>query len=692
MVINVPEDELTINAALGIASRGDTIRVAAITCNESIIISGANLNQIRIVGAGIGKTIINGTGLPAGSIGINILDSSLVKIENLSVRCFSGTGIMIESNENIIHKVEVAENGEEGISIVSNGSRNMIMSSEINRNILDGIFIINGSIKNYVVSNCISNNLREGIRVVGDNNLVLKNIIKGNLEEGVTARAANNLIINNLILNNLSGVGNNANDFVFANKIFKNKNDGIENRSVMNLYWANDIRCNGDTGIRLRGGAQHRVINNTIINSGNIGIEIVEGINDNLIDNNCIKNNVNQGILINPNSNDNVIRSNQLVGNTPDLNDEGMGTLFDANSCTTSEPPGLCNEINEIFVNEGESIQAAIDNVPEEGFTIRLGKGTFNESLTINNIGGNQDKIRIVGAGRGKTIIDGTDLPGETGIDIEASFITIENLTVQKFDSHGIRMSSDDNILQCVNTVDNVDDGILIEGGGQRNLIIHCKSSRNTGDSADGIDVNGNNNYIVCSQFKGNGDAGICLNGSFNLVFQNVCDGNSGAGITTTVTANENFIICNTAINQTGLDGFDIESDACLILWNKACGNMDDGFEVNNNSLVWGNVSANNMDNGIDVDGFENRLIQNIVQNHNEEGIIVFQNSDSNIVDNNKLINSKLAGILLESNDNAVRSNCLKGNNPDIQDSGMDNVIDENICQTSNQSGVCEDN
>ncbi|NDI35280.1 right-handed parallel beta-helix repeat-containing protein [Chengkuizengella sediminis] len=691
MVINVPEDEPTINAALGAAAEGDTIRVSAITCNESIVI-GANLNRIRIVGAGMEKTIIDGTGLPGGSIGIHILDSSLVTIENLSVRHFSSVGIQIVTGDNIIHKVEVSKNGEQGVFINSNGSRNMIMSSEIIGNTLDGVSI-EGSINNYVVSNCFLNNQRDGVRSSGSNTLVFKNFIKDNFGDGISLRSSNNFIINNTVMKNDDGVSNTDNDFVFSNKIFKNKRDGILVRGFINLYWANDVRCNGDMGIFLRSGNQHRVVKNTIINNGNLGIEINTNTNDNLIDNNCIKDNTNQGILINPNSNDNVIRSNTLAGNTPDLDNEGMNTLFDNNNCTSSIPPDLC-QINNVFNVPGdfEKIQDAIDNIPVAGFTIRVGKGTFKEALTINNIGQVRDRIRIIGAGRGKTIIDGSETVGSIGIDIESSFVTIENLTVQKFDNQGIRMSTCDNIIHCVNTVDNEEDGILIEGGGERNLIIHCESSRNIGDESDGIDVNGNNNYIVCNQFKGNGGQGICLAGEFNLVFQNSCDGNIGAGIETTTIGNQNFIICNSAMNQTTLDGIDIESNACLVLWNKSCGNMDDGIEVNNNCLVWGNVCVNNVDNGIDVDDNENRIVHNIVRNNQQQGINVFPNISPNIVDNNKVIKNNLAGILLDSNDNAVRSNCLTGNNPDIQDNGIDNVIDENVCQTSNRAGVCEDN
>src|SRR5688572_972416 len=63
-------------------------------------------------------------------------------------------------------------------------------------------------------------------------------------------------------------------------------------------------------------------------------------------------------------------------------------------------------------VDAGESIQAAIDSA-KPGTTIKLGEGTFHESVSIS-----QDDISIVGEGRKKTLIafEGAGTPPECGI------------------------------------------------------------------------------------------------------------------------------------------------------------------------------------------------------------------------------------------------------------------------------------
>ncbi|NDI33595.1 pectinesterase family protein [Chengkuizengella sediminis] len=133
---------------------------------------------------------------------------------------------------------------------------------------------------------------------------------------------------------------------------------------------------------------------------------------------------MNAGVFIGEFAIDSVIRSNNVRGNNSDIEDNGVDTVFDDNKCTTSDPAGLCRINNEVIVIEGESIQAAIDAVTTtEGFTIRIGVGIFNEAITVP---ANKDRIRIIGAGEEKTMIEGNDLGNVIGINIDgSSFVTI---------------------------------------------------------------------------------------------------------------------------------------------------------------------------------------------------------------------------------------------------------------------------
>ena len=72
----------------------------------------------------------------------------------------------------------------------------------------------------------------------------------------------------------------------------------------------------------------------------------------------------------------------------------------------------VANSSRVVHVEAGESIQAAID-AAKPGTTIKLGEGTFDESVSIS-----KDDISIVGEGRKKTVIafEGSGTPPECGI------------------------------------------------------------------------------------------------------------------------------------------------------------------------------------------------------------------------------------------------------------------------------------
>ncbi|MFS1512539.1 right-handed parallel beta-helix repeat-containing protein [Chengkuizengella sp. SCS-71B] len=676
---------------------GDTINLGEGTYNQSIIISMGK-DCIRIVGAGIGKTILDGTELGIMN-GIEI-DSFMVTIEKLTVQNFGDPGIFIQKSENIINQVKSQSNQNNGMVIASDAERNLIIESEANFNAnpevdVDGIQV-NGD-HNYIVKCKFNGNSGDGLDLNSSNNFVFLNCAKENGVSGFNAVDGNvvncNLFIcNQAIKNGTDGFIINNTSLLLWNKTLCNSDDGIEAVLDNNLLWGNEVKENNEDGIDVNS-TNSRIIRNKVVKNGikqnDRGIEI--NGNANIVDNNCVENNEQAGIIADLFFDGNVIRSNRLRRNNPDIVNEGINTLFDDNKCITSDPAGLCQINNEVIVNEGESIQAAINAVTTtEGFTIRVGAGTFPE---IINIGLGKDRIRIIGAGQGKTTIDGVGLGG-IGINIDgSSFVTIENLTVQKCDSFGIRINTSDNILHCVKTLNNKDDGIRIEEMKERNIVMYCESSGNVGELSDGIEVNGNHNYVVCSQFNSNKCNGLLLfSGEFNLVLNSIFHENEGDGLLSF--GNNNYFICNIARKNIG-DGFDFESnelddDNHIVLFNKACENADDGLCVCNNTLVWGNTCITSGEDGIQINNDNNRVIRNTIKNSVESGLrnsLLF-----NIIDNNIIVNNN-GGILLQtgSDDNKVRSNCLTGNSLDIIDQGINNIIDENKCQTSIPDGLCED-
>ncbi|NDI33267.1 right-handed parallel beta-helix repeat-containing protein [Chengkuizengella sediminis] len=678
------------------ANSGDTIRLAAGIYSQSIMI-GMNKNSIRIIGAGIEKTIFEGTELGLVN-GIDIQASSMVTIENLTVQNFNERGILIQTSDNIINKVKSQNNQNNGMEISTVAERNLIMESESNNNgsneaiNVDGIQV-NGE-HNYIVKCKFIGNSNDGMELKSSNNLVFLNLAKDNGSEGyasdsdVDSDDFNLFICNQSIRNRDDGFEFDDSNLLLWNKALVNNDDGLEINGDHNLLWGNEVKCNTEDGIDLGNHCNNRLLRNNVLKNGiqqiDSGIEI-EGGDGNIVDYNTVLNHVHSGILVGQNAESNVVRSNCLKENNPDIQavpPASVNTLFNENNCTTSDPNGLC-QINNFFNVPGDfdTIQEAIDAVPEEGFTIQVGAGIFKEAITINNTGQVRNKIRIVGVGREKTIIDGTDTIDEIGIDIEdASFITIENLTVQNFDSFGIRVNTSDNVLHCVNVFGNQNSGIFITGLNERNMVMKCESSQNIGI---GISVNGDHNYIVCSQCSRNNGEGIRFNsGEFNLAYHNFCDGNQSEGIEPA--GDNNFIISNCTLNNS--DGIEVDDDHNLLLWNKSFRNQRDGINVeDSNNLVWGNVCYNNERNGIFVEENNNLIIYNHIKNNNDEGIRIEDNdflpsANFNMIDNNIIINNKKAGILLAigSDNNIVRSNCLFGNPLDIDDQGTDNILDEN--------------
>ncbi|MDP5275084.1 pectinesterase family protein [Chengkuizengella axinellae] len=334
-------------------------------------------------------------------------------------------------------------------------------------------------------------------------------------------------------------------------------------------------------------------------------------------------------------------------------------------------------------------IQDVINNFVNSGDTINLGEGTYNQSIDISM---NKNCIRIVGAGIGKTILDGSNLGTVNGIEINSFMVTVEKLTVQNFDDRGIFIQTSENIINQIKSQNNQNNGVEINLNAERNLVIESEASFNANsvnpDDGNGIQVEGNQNYIIKCKFIKNSNNGINLNSINNLVLLNLAKENGLHGFD-----NDNqfsLFMCNQSIRNEE-DGF-LTGVSDLFLWNKAFLNGDDGIETSgSNNLFWGNEIRCNQEDGIDDDDNNNRIVRNKIERNIEFGIVA---SSSNIIDRNDVKNNGIAGICIEDSavNNSVRSNQLNGNNPDIEDGGINTVFDNNQCSTSEPPGLCNIN
>ncbi|MDM5225427.1 right-handed parallel beta-helix repeat-containing protein [Cytobacillus sp. NJ13] len=340
-VINVPAGG-SINTAFAGANPGDTIRVAAGTFDEVVVIP-AGLDRLRLFGAGIGQTILDGTG-SAGS-GITV-DSAFVTISGFTVRDYSSNGILIDTSDNIIRDLETRNNGEDGIFIVSIAERNLVLNIKATENGSDGIQVDGDN--NYVVECKFIENEDAGMDIRGTNNLAIRNRSIGNLGNGLEVDGGH-VVIDNVSRNNeRNGIDTfTGGNLIFGNRFNRNSLGGIvladDNN---NLVFNNNVKNNSDDGIDLDGGDNNRVIGNKVKKNAFTGIELDENSDQSIIDQNLVKKNVGPGILLTSDADDNAVRENSLSGNTPDIQADtpaDTNNTFDENDCQTSSPPGLCS-------------------------------------------------------------------------------------------------------------------------------------------------------------------------------------------------------------------------------------------------------------------------------------------------------------------------------------------------------------
>ncbi|MFS1513390.1 right-handed parallel beta-helix repeat-containing protein [Chengkuizengella sp. SCS-71B] len=678
-VLKVPSEFPTINVALAAAEPFDTIRVAKGIFPEAITI---NKNGIRLIGAGKGKTFIDGQGAATSGIIINAI---LVAIEDLTVQNFSGgSGIEMNDELNIIHKVQVLNNGEHGIKITR--TINILMQCEINENVGDGIHVGNDN-NNIIQCKMIYNENGVFIESSRDNNLITCCLAENNRQDGFHVSGRESYIISNAALyNGGDGFGGNGNTNIFlSNKSNNNKGNGFTNGSSITLC-DNISKANESNGIVMTGNFT-KMIKNQIINNKNNGIFVKN--TDNIIDQNIVKNSALAGIRIA--GDDTAVRSNCLKGNSPDIFVEDMveDCTFADNDCETSTPLGLCERNDAIDVQEGETIQQAIDDAPD-GFQINIGDGVFNEAVIVD-----KDRLRIVGADMWKTIIDGTNIV-ENGILLNSKLSSIENLTVQNFVLSGVNINDEFNTLERVQSNSNREHGFNISADLKLNLLNECKASmsKKIGFNSPQGDLT----YFIKCHADGNRGKGFIVD-AHNLLLFNEAKNNGHHGIQLDFI---NKCIENYSFKNKG-NGFVITNIRNLLFNNRAIKNKKNGILVPEEDssiiILWENICNKNEGDGIELNNIDNIVNKNCCQRNKENGIQMNQSFEpeiQTIIDDNCIENNLGAGIVIEETDTdffGIRSNCLLGNNPDIQNNSLevDNIaIDENKCNSSIPDGLCE--
>lgn len=331
------------------------------------------------------------------------------------------------------------------------------------------------------------------------------------------------------------------------------------------------------------------------------------------------------------------------------------------------------------------TITAAV-TASSPGDTIRILSGTFTESVTI---GAGKDRLTIIGEGPGETIINADGGPVFTIAAMGSTQVTIQGLTAQNtpaVDSlftAGIVVETDSNVIRDVEVRNSGGFGIGVTNG-NLNLIANCNVHDNF---AAGIIVSSpfpsDNNYVIKCKVKDNDQDGIRFDSKNNLALENTCNNNRFNGIQ--ILGDNNLLIKNKCMGN-GSNGINLlgPNNNNAVIQNECDENNENGIRIAfaaNGHFVFENKVNENIDDGIELlDADQNRIIGNDVENSGDRGIEVIDEAVENVVDENDIEDSTNAGIFVSgtSDNNTIRRNELDDNNPDIDDQGAGNVIDEN--------------
>lgn len=225
--------DTSIQQALDAARSGDVVEIRAGTYNTTLTLSP---KSVFIQGAGRRDTIIN------GSITINGLNNSIIKIEKLTVQNGSGVGIQVNGSPTLsLNEIILRNHAGDGLEGTDNAII-VLKSSLVDRNEV-GIRL---STKNTVsvINSIVSNNRSHGIHRSSESILLYQTahtILYNNGGDGIridnlqldleTANIENNIFMNN------KGYGIMApadlNDLFYTHNLFFNNTSDCSNQRIL---------------------------------------------------------------------------------------------------------------------------------------------------------------------------------------------------------------------------------------------------------------------------------------------------------------------------------------------------------------------------------------------------------------------------------------------------------------------------
>jgi len=582
------------------------------------------------------KNKVVNTGIIEGVYGIYVYMGPGTNVSENNVSNSSDHGIRIHGSNSVDVIGNIVDfNGNnptefgDGISLNANSDYNNVSLNLVYNNYDDGIRVRIGSDNNFVKNNNVTFNLGKGINLgeggSASYNNITYNYINNNKDDGIELDVGadyNNVSLNiitdngNCTSENGDGIAIDGGDYndIINNTVENNCDDGIEldNYAIYNLVKNNSINQNTNDGLHIQLDSNYSdIINNTINENGDEGIQVDTRSQYNVISGNFLNDNEDHGIKLSTSSDYNVVSNNTVnrSGRFPEETGDGINVQTDYNNIT-----------NNLVISGNDA-------------GIKLKNANYN-LVKGNNLEYNQDKsIHLINS-------DNNNITDNYAI----------------FNSHGYYLegSSDNNYFADNFAINNSLIGFYIESSPVSNSFDSSYACCNYG----GYDIYDEDSCVFNNSFCDNYNAGVC---------EDPCPSTCDAG-------------CNYNINQ-----------STVLTQNEIC--ITNAFVITADNIVFDcngySIGGFNEDHsGVYVEGRSNVTIKNCIISNFHEGVY-FNNTFNSTIVNNTFMDSNVGVRLRFSNGNLITGNNFTRNGDGIElESSSDNNISYNNINENYDDGI----